>query len=78
MGGGAAAAVSAAPAGARPIPLSCGAATKGDADRLLWPDDSLTLLSLASYRKRQLTIPDLAQSGFFDQPTVWVVVGQTT
>lgn len=75
---GAAAAVGASATGARAIPWCCGASGEGDTDRFLRADGSLTLLPLASYRKQQLTMADLAQSGFSDQPTVGVVIGHPT
>lgn len=78
QGGGAAAAVCARPAGARAIPLCCRASGKVDAERLLWADGSLTLPPLARHRRPQLTVPDLAQSGFSDQLTLWVVIGHPT
>lgn len=78
-GGCAAAAISASPTGAGPVPLCCGASSKGDSYRLLGTDSSLTLLPLLdSYRMLQLALPDLAQSGFSDQPTVLVVIGHST
>lgn len=70
-GGCAAAAIHAGATGARAVQLCCGASSEADSDRFLGTDSSLTLLSLlVRYRKLQLALPDLAQSGFPDQATV--------
>lgn len=44
--GRAAAVIAAGPAGTRAVPLRCGAASEGDADRFLLADGSLTFLTL--------------------------------
>lgn len=78
-GGCAAAVIGASPTGARAVPLCCRASGERDSDRFLGADSSLTLFPLpASYRKLQPTLPYLAQSGFSDQLTVWVVIGHST
>lgn len=78
-GGCAAAVIGASPTGTRAVLLCCRASGEGDSDRFLGADSSLTLLPfLASYRKLQPTLPDLAQSGFSDQSTVWVIIGHST
>lgn len=78
-GGCAAVAISASPTGARAVPLCRRASGEDDSDRFLRTDSSLTPLPLLDgYRKLQFTLPDLAQSGFSDQPTVWVVICHST
>lgn len=74
----AAAAIRAHPTAARAIPLYRRASSKGNPDRVMGADSSLTLLPLlAQQRRMQLTFADVAQSGFSDQPTVWVVIGHS-
>lgn len=50
----AAAVVAAGPTGARPVPLCCGASRKGDSDRFLRTDGSLTLFTLLEDRNTAL------------------------
>lgn len=75
----AAAVVGAAPTGARAVQLSCGASGEGDPYWLFGPNGPLTLFPLLDdYGKLRLTLSDLAEPGFPDQPTVGVVVGHST
>lgn len=79
QGGRAAAAVGARPAGTRAVPRRRRAAGERYSDRIMWATRSLALLSpLADIRELQVTLSDLAQSGFPDQLTVWVVIGHAS